>query len=174
MKQLISILIVIPFLFSFSNNRKGEASAMVAGTITLDDLPQRWVLILEDKHMGDGFYIERWCDIGATNFQFQVNNEDSCTIYFHYGGDDEFRSMYNFKAWEVVDDEEKLIKGTFQYDPIDTWKSKREVNFWWDEEKRLAHFEGLLFSRAYFAPWEDKEKYKTIEDCNGGNWEKWE
>lgn len=170
MKKPLIIIFIIPILLSFYMIPSAE---LVAGKITIEDLPERWVLILEDDQE-EGFYIERWCDIGATNFKLEFYKEDTSLIHFHYGGDDDTRRLFDFEAWEIEEDNGKLIKGSFKYEPIDTWKSIKAVNFWWDENKRIAQFEGLIFRSAYFAPWKDKENYKTIEDCNGGSWERWE
>ena len=136
----------------------------------IEDMPSKWVMLSDPEENGENLVINSWCDAETPFFEFEADKGESYNVLLAYGQDGEICELMYFEAFEKEEELMQVVSGELrfkaEYDDIE-----RVVDFWWNKDEKVAHFEGMGMQSSWFVPEEDMNNYEIIEEDCEGLWE---
>jgi hypothetical protein len=133
----------------------------------LDNLPSKWIMLTDDTGTGEPLVIYNWCEAETPFIEFEAQKGDEWKLFLAYGQDGEICEINFFEAFEEEQELMQVVSGTFRF-MAEYDESTRFVDFWWNKDTKIGHFDGIGMQSVWFVPEEDKDNYESIdEDCEG-------
>ena len=138
--------------------------------VFLEEMPSKWIMLSDETEDGENLVINKWCDAETPFFEFQAEKGDEYKIMLAYGQDGEICDVLFFEAYEEEQELMKVISGEMrfrgEFDDFD-----RVVDFVWNTETMVAHFEGVGMQSPWFVAEKDMNNFDVIEEDCEGYWE---